>query len=193
VQSASAALENTVIRAPADGTITTVDIKVGEQATPAKAVIVLQDVGNLHVEANVSEANIAQVKIGQEVTFTFDALGPDREFTGTVQTIDPSSTVISGVVNYKVTASVEKLPEIKPGMTANMTILTATKTDVLTIPQRAVLTHDSKKFVRVVDDKKKKTYHEVEVTTGLEADGGLTELLSGLESGQEIVTFINSK
>ncbi len=193
VQSASAALENTVIRAPADGTITSVDVKVGELSSPTKAVIVLQDVGNLHVEANVSEANIAQVNIGQEVTFTFDALGPDRGFKGTVQTIDPSSTVISGVVNYKVTASVDKLPEIKPGMTANMTIVTAVKPGVLAIPQRAVLGHDGKKFVRVIDDPKKKTYHEVEVTTGLEADGGLTELLSGLEDGQEIVTFINTK
>ncbi len=193
VQAASASLENTIIRAPSDGTITTVDIKVGEQASPAKAVIVLQDVGNLHVEANVSEANIASVQLNQEVTFTFDALGPDREFKGTVQTIDPASTVISGVVNYKVTASVEKLPEIKPGMTANMTILTAVKPGVLAIPQRAVLSHDSKKFVRVIDDPKKKTYHEVEVTTGLEADGGLTELLSGLDEGQQIVSFINTK
>jgi len=193
VQAASAALENTVIRAPADGTITSVDVKVGEQASPAKEAIVLQDVNNLHMEANVSEANVAQVAVGQETTFTFDALGPDREFKGAVQAIDPASTVVSGVVNYKVTASVEKLPEIKPGMTANMTILTASKAGALAVPQRAVLAHDGKKFVRVIDDAKKKTYHEVEVSTGMEADGGLVEITSGLSEGQGIVTFINSK
>lgn len=193
VQAASAAIENGLVRAPADGTITSIDIKVGEQATPGKSATVLQDVNNLHVEANISEANIANVKPGQEVEFTFDALGSDRKFKGTVATIDPASTVVSGVVNYKVTASLEKLEEIKPGMTANMTVLVATKENVLAVPTRAVLSHDNKKFVRVVDDQKKKTYHEVEVETGMEADGGIVEITSGLSDGQQIVTFINKK
>jgi HlyD family secretion protein len=180
-----------VIRAPTNGTITSVDVKVGEQAQALKSVIVLQDVDNLHVEANVSEANIAQVAVGQQVTYTFDALGPDRTFTGVVQAIDPASTVVSGVVNYRVTTSVDKLPEIKPGMTGNMTILTASKDSALSVPSRSVLSHDGKKFVRVLDDPKKKTYHEVEVKTGLEADGGRVEVVSGLSENQPIVSFIN--
>ncbi len=85
VQAAQAALENTIIRAPADGTITSVDIKVGEQATPSKEAVILQDVGNLHIEANVSEANIASVAPDQTVDVTFDALGPDRQFMATVR------------------------------------------------------------------------------------------------------------
>ena len=50
--------------------------------------------------------------------------------------------------------------------------------------------HNGKKIVRVVDDTKKKTYHETEVQTGMEADGGLVEVISGLDEGQEIITFI---
>lgn len=192
-QAASASFENTIIRAPADGTITAVDIKEGELASALKEALILQDVANLHVEANVSEANIANLKIGQSASMTLDALGPDRKFTGQVVSIDPASTVVSGVVNYKVTASLEKLDEIKPGMTANMTIETASKPGVLAVPSRAVLSHDNKKFVRVVTDSKKKTYKEVEVTTGLEADGGVIEITSGLTEGQEIVTFVNQK
>lgn len=193
VQAAEASLESTVIRAPANGTITTIDVKVGEQAAVAKTAIVLQDVENLHLEANISEANIASIKIDQEVELTFDALGADRKFKGRVQLIDPASTVVSGVVNYKVTASVEKLPEIKPGMTANMTVGVGSKDNVLAVPSRAVVGHDGKKFVRVITDSKKKTYKEVEVTTGMEADGGLVEIITGLEAGQEIVSFINKK
>jgi RND family efflux transporter MFP subunit len=193
VQGAEAMLESTVIRAPAAGTITTVDIKVGEQATAAKAAIVLQDVDNLHLEANISEANIAAIKLGQEVELNFDALGADRKFKGVIQLIDPASTVVSGVVNYKVTASVEKLPEIKPGMTANMTVLVGAKDNVLAVPSRAVVSHDGKKFVRVITDSKKKTYKEVQVETGMEADGGLVEITSGLSAGQEIVSFIAKK
>jgi len=193
VQTAQAALENTIIRAPASGTITSVDIKVGELATALKEVFVLQDVENLHLEANISEANIANIKTGQPVDVTFDAFGPDQKYQGAVLSLDPASTVVSGVVNYKLTTSVEQGNGIRPGLTANMEILTADKKGALAIPQRAVLSHDSKKFVRVITDPAKKTYAEQEVATGLEADQGLVEILSGLTEGQEIVTFIPQK
>lgn len=193
VQSAQADLENTVLRAPAEGTITKVDIKVGELATALQPVMVLQDVNNLHVEANISEANIAMLKGGQPVDVTFDALGPDRKFQGQVQQVEPASTVISGVVNYKVTVALDKLEEIRPGMTANLSVLTAQKDDVLAVPQRAVINKDGKKYVRVVTNAKSKSYEEREVTTGLEADAGLVEIISGLSEGQEVVTFIKQK
>jgi HlyD family secretion protein len=190
VEAASAAFEDTILRAPASGTITSVGVKVGEQAVASKEVMVLQDVGNLHIEAQISEANVANLKPGQSVDTTFDALGPDRHFPASLQTINPASTVISGVVNYKVTASLEKIDEIKPGMTANMIILVAQKPGVVAVPDRAVISQDSKKYVRVVDDVNKKTYHQVEVQTGMEADGGLVEITSGLSDSQQVVTFI---
>ncbi len=191
VQAAQAALDNTIITAPSDGTITSVDVKVGELATALKEALVLQDVSNLHVEANISEANIASVKVGQKVDATFDALGLDRKFTAKVEAVDPASTVVSGVVNYKVTVQVDKLEEIKPGMTANLTILTGEKPGVLAIPTRAVLSKtEGSKVVRVITDEKTKAYKEVPVTTGMEADGGLVEITSGLSEGQGIITFI---
>lgn len=192
VQAAQANLANLILRAPVDGTITKIDVKMGEQATAMAEVMVLQDVQNLHAEANVSESNVAALKIDQTVDYTFDALGPDRHFVGVIQNIDLASTVVSGVVNYKVTASIQNAPEIKPGMTANMTILVAKKGGVLSVPSRAIINRDSKQYVRVIDDAKKKTYHEVEVQIGLQADGGLTEITSGVNEGQEIVTFIQS-
>ncbi len=191
VVAATATWHNTMIQAPANGTITQVDIKVGEQATALKEVMVLQDVGNLHAEANVSEANVASLQVGQSVDYTFDALGPDRHFQGTVQTINPASTVISGVVDYKVTATIPSdIPDIKSGMTANMTISVAKKDNVLAVPSGAVINQNGKQYVRVVDDAKKGTYHQVEVQTGLQADGGLVEITSGLSDGQLIVTYV---
>lgn len=190
VASAAAAFNNTVLKSPSPGTITKVDIKVGEQAVPSKEVMILQDVDHLYAESNVSEANIASLKIGQPVDYTFDALGPDRHFNGKISTINPASTVISGVVNYKVTADFENVAEIKPGMTANMTILVAQKPAVLAVSNSAILNQDGKQYVRVVDDPVKKTYHQVEVQTGLQADGGLIEITNGLTEGQQIVTFV---
>jgi HlyD family secretion protein len=192
VNAAQATLNNLIVLAPAPGTITRVDIKVGEQATAQKEVMVLQDIGNLHAEADVSEANIAVLRLGQSIDYTFDALGPDRHFTGLVLTIDPASTVVSGVVNYSVKGSLENIPDIKPGMTANMTVMVAKKDNVLAVPSTAVINKNSKQYVRVIDDAKNKTYHEVQVQTGLRADGGLVEIISGISEGQQIVTYIKS-
>ena len=193
LQAAAAQFENTIVRSPSNGTVTKIDIKVGEQATALKPVIVVQDVGSLYVEANISEANIAQVKQGQKVVYTFDALGSDREFTGTVTAIDPASTVVSGVVNYKVTASVDDVTEVKPGMTANMSVQIATLENVLAVPQRSLVEENGKKFVRVITDAQKQTYEQRPVEVGLAADGGLVEIKSGLSAGDTIVTFIETK
>jgi len=190
LHSAEAALNNTILRAPASGTITQVDIKIGELAPAAKEVVKLLNVGELHTEALISEADIASVAVGQSIDNTFDALGPDKHFTTTVLTVNPASTVVSGVVNYKVTGSLEKIFEVKPGMTANMTIKVAEKKNVLVVPRGAVVNKNGQHVVRVINDPKKKTYDEVAVQTGLEADGGLTEIISGLSQGQEIVTYM---
>lgn len=190
VAAAQAAVEDGTLRAPSDGTITLVDIKVGELATTQKQVMVLQDVAKLHIEANISEANIASLRSGQSVDVTFDALSPDKIFKATVQTINPASTVVSGVVNYKVVASIGTVAEIKPGMTANMTILVAQKENALSVPSAALLNRGGKQFVRLVNNSKTKTYNQIEIQTGMQADGGLVEVVSGLSEGESVVTYI---
>ncbi|MCX6701704.1 MAG: efflux RND transporter periplasmic adaptor subunit [Candidatus Zambryskibacteria bacterium] len=188
--SAGVTLNNTVLRAPASGTITQVDIKLGEQAQATKEVMMLKNIGELHAEALVSEADIASVAVGQSIDNTFDALGPLEHFTSKVLVVNPASTIVSGVVNYKVVGSLENIPNIKPGMTINMTILVAEKKGALVVPSSAIVNRDNKQYVKVIDDLKKQTYHEVEVKVGLEADSGLTEIISGLAEGQEIITYM---
>ncbi len=190
VDSANATLNNLVVRAPSSGTITEVDAKVGEFASATTRAVVLQDVDSLYAQANVSEANIASLVVGQDVDYTFDALGPDEHFNGKILNINPASTVNSGVVNYQIKGSLEDVPDIKPGMTANMTILVAKKDNTLAVPSTAVINKNNKKYVRVIDDLKNLTYHEVEIKSGLQADGGLIEILSGLREGQTIITYM---
>ena len=138
----------------------------------------------------MSEANIATLQVGQPIDYTFDALGPDQHFAGKVLTVNPASTVISGVVDYLVKGSFENVPGIKPGMTANMTILVAKKDNALAVPSTAIINKDNNQYVRVVDNPKTKSYHQVQVQTGLQADGGMVEITSGLNEGQEIVTYV---
>ncbi len=190
VASAEAILNNLIIKAPVDGTITQVDTKVGEQANAMQEVMVLQDINNLHAESYVSEANVASLALSQSVDYTFDALGPNNHYAGKIITIDPASTVISGVVDYLVKADLPNIPDIKPGMTANLTILVATKDNVLAVPASAIIDNNGQESVRIIDDSKKNTYHSVFVTTGLQADGGLVEIKSGLNEGELIVTYL---
>ena len=190
VDSAEVTLNNDVIVAPISGTITQVDTKVGEQGVPSQEAMILQNVNDLHAEADVSEANIASLQLGQPIDYTFDALGPDQHFPGKVIYINPASIVISGVVDYLVKGSLDNIPNIKPGMTANMTIMVAQKNDALAVPSTAIINNNNKQYVRVIDNQKTKTYHQVQVQTGLQADGGLVEITSGLSDGQEIVTYV---
>ncbi len=190
VDSARAALNNLILFAPTSGTITQIDVKVGEQAVAMTKVMVLQNIEDLHAEADVSEANIAALAVGQSIDYTFDALGPDDHFLGKILTIDPASTVVSGVVNYKVKGSFENVTGIKPGMTANMTIMTNQKADVIAVPSTAVITKNNNKYVRVIDNPETNSYREVQVRTGIQADGGLIEIISGLNEGETIITFM---
>lgn len=191
VEGALARYNNTIITAPVDGTVTRVDIKIGEQAIMQKEAIVLQDVSNIYLETNVNEANITNLTIGMPVDITYDSFGQDKVFKGTITKIDPSSTLVSGVVNYKVTASTEQIPELRPGMTANMTINVREKKNVLNIPSRAIITdNDGNRVIRVVTNSKTKKFKSVPITTGIEGDGGMIEVLSGLSAGDEFIVLI---
>ncbi len=192
VDAAQVRLKNALLIAPQKGTITAVDTKIGQQVNALQEVVVLQNVQALHTEANVSEANIASLKIGQTVDYTFDALGPDRHFQGKIYDINPASTIISGVVDYLIKATLPNIPEIKPGMTANMTIQVASKNQVLAIPSSAIIYQGTKAFVRLVTNPQSKTYRQIPIQIGLQADNGLVEVRSGLQVGQEIVTYLKS-
>jgi multidrug efflux pump subunit AcrA (membrane-fusion protein) len=128
------------------------------------------------------------------VDITYDAFGSDKIFKGNITKIDPSSTLVSGVVNYKITANVEQSENLRPGMTANMTIKVKEKNHVLTVPSRAILTDtNGAKTIRIVTNTKTKKFKEVPVSAGLEGDGGVVEITNGLKDGDEFVVLIKAK
>lgn len=192
-QAALARYNDTVIVAPVEGTITSIDIKIGELALAQKEAIVLQDVSNIYLETNINEANITSLTVGLPVDITYDSFGQDRIFKGIISKIDPSSTLVSGVVNYKVTATTEQLPELRPGMTANMTIKVREKANVIAIPSRSIVENDGERTVRIVTNPRTKKYKSNPVVTGIEGDGGLVEVLSGVSVGDEFVILVKNK
>lgn len=189
-EAAVAKVEDKILRAPVDGTITSVDIKVGELAKAEEEAMVLQDVSNLYFEGQVNEENISLLKEGQTAVVVFDAFGDSKKINAVIKEIDLSATKNADVVNYKVTATFEDTTDIKTGMTATMTVLIDAKKDVLSVPIRSVYKEGETSFVYVVTNEKKKRYERRNVTIGLLADGALQEITSGLMMGDIVVTSL---
>jgi len=183
-------LSDRVIVAPVDGIVTQVNNTVGETSSLASPVLVMLPNDPYYVEVDISEADIAKVKVGDKASFTLDAYGSDNNFTGVVMSVEPAETVISGVIYYKVKISYDKTDkEVKSGMTANIDITTASKDNVLFVPQRAVKSKDGKKVIDVMVVKAKNQIETKEVTVGLKGDNGMIEILSGLSDGDEVVVY----
>lgn len=186
LEQAQANYENTIIRAPADGTITSIDVKVGELATASKQVVMLQDVSNLYIKTKINESNIASVAVGQNVAVSFDAF--PGEFTGNVVQVDPAAKIEDGIVNYEIKISInEKNDTIRPGMNADVKINAGEKSNVMTVAKAGVKKDDTGSYVDLVTNKKNKKSVKRNVVTGMSGDGGLIEIQSGLSVGDEIV------
>jgi len=191
VISAQKELEKTQLRAIATGTISVLDVEVGENVTAnASVVTILSDA--LFVDLDVSESDIAKVSLNDPAEITLDAFGDDVVFDGHVEMIDPAETEISGVIYYqsKILFDTADKQQIKPGMTANVRIITDERPSVVVIPLRAVIRDNGRTFVRVVTNPETGQYEERDVTIGLRGDEGQTEIISGISEGEEVITFI---
>ena len=124
LEAAQAALAQSTLVAPFDGTVTSVRVLPGELVQPDQVVLVLASLDNLQIETtDLSERDITRIKIGQTATVFIDAL--DAEFPATVTAIAPRAETIGGDVVYKVTLVFDEQPDGSLwGMTAEVTITT---------------------------------------------------------------------
>lgn len=132
----------TKIVAPVDGTIISRDIDVGQPVAASfqapELFTIAQDLTKMQIEVNVSEADIGSVKEGQEVEYTLDGY-PDSTFYGKVTQVRLDSTTTSNVVTYTVIVSVSNDDlKLKPGMTANVSIITKRSENVMCAPSIAL-------------------------------------------------------
>jgi HlyD family secretion protein len=186
-QAALVNLGETILRAPANGIIKEVNLKVGEviggTSIEAFAKMISYD---FIMEAKVPESDIAKVKVGQKASATFDAFEADEKFGATVVSVDPSATVVQDVVDYVVKFSMDKDDSrFKDGMSADLDIAVAQKNNVLLIPERSIKETSGKKMVQVLESGKPV---DREVTTGMKGDGGMIEITSGLQEGDMVIT-----
>ncbi len=190
--------EETLLKAPIDGQVVALNYEVGEQFSAAKAFLKLLTENNFEIDIDISEADISKISVNNTATITFDAFSEEQKFIGKVFSIEPAATVLQGVIYYKTKIELQA-PEdtekqklffaIKPEMTANVTINTNKKDDVLIIPSRAVIDRNGQgKFVRILNNGQ---IRETKVTLGLYGDEGMVEVLSGdLKEGDLVVTSV---
>lgn len=145
LESAQRALEDTVLTAVIDGTVTELNIQVGEMSS--QPAVVLSDLATMIVEVGLDESDVAQVSMGQSVIVTLDAFD-EAEFSGQVTYIAPVASTQSGVVLYPVEITLDptELP-VRVGMTADVEIVTASAENVLYIPLKAVRSMNGQSFV----------------------------------------------
>jgi len=182
-----ALIEKTIIRTPIDGLVTKKEIKEGEVILANVSAISIMAEKGLEIKVYIPEVDISKVKIGDTILITLDAYS-QKEFSGQVAMLDFVETTIDGVVYYKGKCTIDTDDiDIRPGMTADIVIITDSREDVLIIPRRAVIEKDGKSMVRIPVDG---DFQEIEVKTGLVGSDGNIEILSGLKQGDKVITFI---
>jgi HlyD family secretion protein len=142
VTQSSVDLNNTVIRSPVDGIVVSRNIDVGQTVAASLQAptlfLIANDLSKMQVDTNVSEGDVGNVWVGQDVSFTVDAY-PSRRFRGKVLQVRNAAIMVQNVVTYDAVVGVDnKELLLKPGMTANVEFVVSQKTDILKIPNAAL-------------------------------------------------------
>ena len=202
VNKAQTNLGYATITSPIDGVVLSKSVEEGQTVAASfntpELFTIAQDLTDMRVIADIDEADIGGVAEGQRVTFTVDAF-PDDRFEGAVTQVRQQATTSSNVVTYEVVISApNKDLKLKPGLTANVTIFTMEKNDVLAVPSKALrfipneaLLQADQKIEDVDAPQKVWTLkdnvfkaHKVETGT---SNGTLTEIVSGINEGDEVL------
>ncbi len=143
----------------------------------------LTKLSGMQILASFSETDAAKLRVGQPATVTVDAL-PNEQLAAHVIAVASTATTSSSVVTYDVTFALDRTnPQLKPGMTANVDVVTAEQDNVLHVPTAAVNGSGQNATVNVM---RNGTQQRVQVVAGLQGDSA-TAIVSGLKAGDEVV------
>ncbi|HEY7672327.1 MAG TPA: efflux RND transporter periplasmic adaptor subunit [Gammaproteobacteria bacterium] len=191
-------LAKTSAYSPIDGTVTSLDIKVGETAIssstniPGSSLMTIANPLSIHTEVNVDEADIASVEVGQRAE-VFAIAYPDDPVEGVVDSIAISAKVAEGQQGLSFAVKIRLLDHnvsLRPGMSCRAEIFTATKNAVLAAPIQAVIVEEDLELdetTRYAFVNRNGVAERVTVEVGL-SDDTYQEITSGLKAGDEVVT-----
>jgi HlyD family secretion protein len=180
--------------APFDGMVADVLVHVGDEVPLGGDVFEIVDDSRLHVEATIDEADIGKVQLGQFAQLRLDAL-PNHPLEGVVVKLDPTVRKDEkGARTLRIEVDVKNLAKaidagLRPGMSANVDVRVASKTDVLTIPTNLIIGRGASRSVYILEAG---IVHERPIQVGL-SSWERTEVVSGLKVGDEVVSNLNEK
>jgi RND family efflux transporter MFP subunit len=179
---------DTILVAPIAGTVTHVNVRIGE-SLPAGAAVTLLGDSPYRVEMFVSEIDIPKVAVTQSGSIELDAFR-NKPFTLRVGDVDEAATDKDGVPKYRVRLDfVQPSADLKIGMTGDADIITGFKADVVHIPLRAIVENDKgEEIVRILEEDG--TWKEVPVTLGMEGSSGDVEVVSGVKEGDTVIVLV---
>jgi HlyD family secretion protein len=213
---AKADLDHCTITSPIDGVVISRNVDVGQTvAASLQAPVIFQianDLTKMQIDANVAEADVGVLEVGQDVDFTVDAF-PTRTFHGKIVQVRNAPITVQNVVTYDTVIGVSNPDlKLKPGMTANVSIIIAHKDDVLQIKNAALRYRPAEATPAEVRSKspapasargsgrrERRTSERtvylltsgrpqpVQIRTGI-SDGVVTEVIDGLKEGDRVVT-----
>lgn len=179
-----ARLNERTIRAPFAGTVSRLDIKIGEQAEIGTVVTGVIASGGYEVSVEVPESDIVNLIPGLPASITLDAYG-EIIFPGTLASIDPGETEVDGVSMYRAKVLFSQEDErIRSGMTAAVSIEKSKVINTLRVPQRFITTDDSGSSVTILRDDEETN---VPVVVGLKGSDGMVEVVTGVSEGDTLV------
>jgi HlyD family secretion protein len=186
------ALEDMIILSPVSGIVLSRDVDEGSSviamssAYGGTSLMKLADVSKMHFEGYVDESDVAKIHEGMPTKIFVDAL-PETTFTGVLTKIAPQGEKQEGVVNFRVEAEInEETSLLRTGMSADVQLVLDERTDVLTVPEGAMIYEGDSTFVEVVDETADGGKRRTIVEVGL-SDGIKTEVVEGLEEGETVV------
>ncbi len=178
--------EPSPVKAPISGTITAVNVVTGSMVSQQLSVAKVSKMDTLQIAMNVPERYVSKIKAGQKAFLRLDAF-PADVFPARVNEISPVLDQTSRTMAVKL-ALIDADPRIKAGMFARVKLITDTKTNIVKIPQTAIVTRFGKDFVFIVQNgtDEQKTVKKQDVTAGIRVDDKI-EILSGITPADEIV------
>jgi RND family efflux transporter MFP subunit len=195
LQQAEWRLGQAMLTTPISGTITAVNVDVGEITGSGQTIVTLSDLSNLDIVVNVDETDVTGIQSGMKVIVSADAF-PAVELSGQVTEIASLNDLQSGVVLYPVTVRLDSAKPLtgsgqalalRPGMTVNVTFPIEQRNDTLMVPFRAIETEGGQAYLTRMTAS---GTERVAVTMGLITDTQI-EILSGIEEGDVVTVYAN--
>ena len=173
------------VKAPVDGQISSLTLRVGEKVTSNATLFRVADYGQMQITISVDELDVAKTKVGQRAEITLDAIA-GKTYAGKVSKINPEGVFRNDIATFEVTIQVDQPTGLMAGMNATVNIVTEEKLGVIWLPAQTVTVRQGRAFVQVLDGTEVK---QKEVQVGVRTSGQV-EITGGLNEKDQVIQTI---